>query len=42
MKSTGSDGAGALVGWLGGKPAYALAYGDTAAAVAAVRGLLSA
>ena len=31
-----------LVGWLGGKPAYALSYGDTAAAVAAVRGLLAA
>ena len=31
-----------LVGWLGDKPAYALSYGDTAAAVAAVRCLLAA
>ena len=31
-----------LVRWLGGRPAYALAYDDTAAAVAAVRGLLAA
>jgi hypothetical protein len=31
-----------LVGWLGSKPAYALSYGDTAAAIAAVRGLLAA
>ena len=31
-----------LVGWLGGRPAYALAYDDTAAAVDAVRGLLAA
>ena len=31
-----------LVGWLGARPAYALAYDDTAAAVAAVRGLLAA
>jgi hypothetical protein len=30
-----------LVDWVGGIPAYALSYGDSAGAVAAVRGLLT-